>query len=80
MSKTALQTAIHTFEYHQPSDGQIDRISAVRKSCIKTVRVLFKNCPESADRSAAVRLLHEAMMTANKSIVCDEPEPEAAEE
>lgn len=67
----SLEEALKTFDYHQPSEAQVARISAVRKSAKAFASVVWVNCPNNADRTAALRYVHEAMMTANKSIVLE---------
>lgn len=62
---------IESFRYHQPNEGQIDRIAQVRQACIACAKTILQCTPSSADQTVALRKLHEAMMTANKSIVCE---------
>jgi hypothetical protein len=66
-----VEEAIATFDYHKPSDEQVDRISQVRLASKLMVRCLWQNCPNGPDRTVAIRKIHEAMMTANKAIVCE---------
>lgn len=63
---------IDSFKYHQPSEGQIERIAAVRSGCIALAKQIMSCTPDGADQTAALRKLHEAMMTANKAIVCEQ--------
>lgn len=60
---------VDSFKYHQPSEAQIVRISQVRQACTETAKVILRCSLSSADQTAALRKLHEAMMTANKAIV-----------
>ena len=62
---------IASFRYHQPNDDQIMHISNVRSACIACAKHILQNTPSSADQTAALRKLHECMMTANKAIVCE---------
>ncbi len=55
--------------YHKPDDAGVAAITAVREATMNLLLVIVKNCPPSADRSAAIRKAREAMMTANASIV-----------
>lgn len=71
--KQTLADVLATFDYHKPSDAQIGRIATVRLAAKTFAMVLWQACPETADRTAALRMVHEAMMTANKSIVLDPP-------
>jgi hypothetical protein len=67
-----LNEALATFDHHQPSPDQIQRIMNVRFAAKVFVGVLWAMCPDSADRTVAIRKVHEAMMTANKSIVLED--------
>lgn len=67
----SLEEALTTFDYHKPSDEQVHRISQVRLAAKLMVRCLWEHCPNGPDRTAAIRKIHEAMMTANKSIVLE---------
>lgn len=62
---------LDSFKYHQPSEGQIERIAAVRSGCITLAKAIMSATPDGPDQTAALRKLHEAMMTANKAIVCE---------
>lgn len=62
---------IESFAYHQPSPAQVERIAAVRRGHIECAKVIMRNTRVGADQTAALRKLHESMMTANKSIVCE---------
>jgi hypothetical protein len=66
--------ALSSFHYHKPTDEQIQRIANVRSALKQAAEIVILNTPESADQTAALRKLHEAMMTANKAIVCETPE------
>lgn len=72
MFKT-LNEALEAFDYHQPGSDQVKRISAVRIAAKRFVTDLWSNVPEGPDRTVAIRYAHEAMMTANKAIVLEDP-------
>lgn len=55
--------------YHKPDEAGIAAITNVREATKTLILAIVKNCPASADRSAAIRKAREAMMTANASIV-----------
>lgn len=57
------------FTYHQPDTMQIAAISAIREDAIRLATTILASAPDCADRSAAIRKVREAMMTANASIV-----------
>ena len=58
----------NVFSYHAPTPEQIPKYAALRAAAKQFAGVLFEICPPSADRSAAIRKLREAVMTANASI------------
>lgn len=63
------------FSYHQPNDyDQIRRIAHVRNEAIELALAINECVPESADKSAAIRLLRECVMTANAGIVLNPAE------
>ncbi len=64
---------LDSFTYHQPTEEQIERISRVRTTLRTAASVMFEVVPDGPDQIVVVRLLHEAMMNANKAIVCEKP-------
>lgn len=67
---------MESFDHHQPSSGQVQRIHNVRAAAKAFAVVIWQNSPDGADRTCAVRKAHEAMMTANKAIVLElDPRP-----
>lgn len=56
------------FTYHAPTPEQAEKYGRINAACKAAALVIHTNCPPSADRSAAIRLLREARMTANASI------------
>lgn len=67
----SVEEALSTFDHHKPSDEQVDRIQVVRASAKVFAAAVWEVCPNSADRTVAIRYIHEAMMTANKAIVLE---------
>jgi hypothetical protein len=59
------------FSYHAPKDDQPQKYEAVRAAAKVFAKVLIANTPSSADQTAAVRLLRQAVMTANASIALE---------
>lgn len=57
------------FDYHQPTENQVQRITALRVAAKRFALALYENCPQSADRTSALRHLRLAMMEGNASIV-----------
>lgn len=56
------------FTYHSPTEDQIAKYADLRSAALDFARVIHENVPESPDRSAAIRLVREAVMTANAGI------------
>lgn len=54
--------------YHAATHEQLEGYKEINQRCKEFLTTLFKVCPSSADRSAAIRLVREARMTANSSI------------
>lgn len=59
---------IEIMSYHAPTPESLVKFAAVRKAAIDLVTAIDDNCPASADRTAAVRQVQDALMTANRSI------------
>lgn len=55
--------------YHQPNTTGLDQIARVRLAAMHYMREIIKACPDCADRTAAIRHVRDAMMSANASIV-----------
>lgn len=58
------------FTYHAPESGQLEKYVAIREAGLWLAVQIIKHCPDSADTTAAVRKVREAVMTANQSIAC----------
>jgi hypothetical protein len=58
------------FTYHKPTDTDIPKYLAIREAALAFARVIDANCPFGADKTAAIRKVREAAMTANASIAC----------
>ena len=58
------------FTYHSPDDNAIPKYKELRKQGLRFARAIMENCPPGADRSAAIRKVREAVMTANAAIAC----------
>ncbi len=59
------------FNYHKATEDQRGRIERVRKAAYALACAIEEGAPACADRSAAVRKVREAMMTANAAIVLE---------
>jgi len=62
----------HQFSYHAPKGTQIERYQKLRDKALEFAELIMACCPHSADRSAAIRKVREAVMTANASIAINE--------
>lgn len=60
------------FTYHAPTEEQVKRLKSIREKAKELAREIDSQCPPSADRTAAMRKLEEAVMTANKAIVLED--------
>ncbi len=56
------------FTYHAPTPDDIVGLKNIREAAKDLAYVFHENCPPSADRTAAMRLLQDAVQTANRSI------------
>lgn len=60
------------FSYHPPKDEEtVTAYRQLREGGMMLARTICLHCPPSADRSAALRKVREAVMTANASIACE---------
>jgi hypothetical protein len=57
------------FTYHSDL-GDIPKYVAIREGAKAFARIIVDNSPPSADTTAAIRKLREAVMTANAAIAC----------
>lgn len=60
------------FTYHAPTPDSIERLKIVRDTAKAMVGVINIYVPDCADKSAAIRKLREAVMTANAAIVLNQ--------
>mgnify|MGYP001595371972 CR=1 FL=1 len=56
------------FTYHAPSEAQTHQYLRIRNAAKALVRCIDAECPPGPDRTAAVRKIREAVMTANAAI------------
>ena len=59
------------FRYHAPSPEMTYKFEIVRAAIEAAALAIDAECPPGADRTAAIRKLKEAHMTANASIVLE---------
>lgn len=63
-------TLEHLFTYHPPTIENVEQYKKVRESALAFAKVVDKECPPGPDKSAAIRKIREAVMTANAAIAC----------
>lgn len=56
------------FSYHPPTGDQPEHYEKVRAGALAFAEIIEANVPDGADKAASIRLLREAMMTANAAI------------
>jgi hypothetical protein len=59
------------FTYHPPREEQVLKYVAVRDAAKHLAMVILHHVPAGADRTAAIRLLRECVMTSNAAIALD---------
>lgn len=67
-SSTLSEKLDDIFRYHAPEGDQPRRYEEIRTAAKELARVICRNTPVCADQTAAIRLLREAVMTANAAI------------
>jgi hypothetical protein len=58
------------FTYHSPDETQRVAYLAIREKAKELAQIIVVNTPPSADQTAAIRKLREAVATANMAIAC----------
>ena len=58
------------FTYHAPTDADKVKYNAINEAALNLAKVVLAQCPQGPDRSAAIRQVREARMTANAAIAC----------
>ena len=70
MASITDETLANWFTYHAPGPGDPDRYIEIREAGKSLAQAIVRNTPASADQTAAVRKVREAVMTANAAIAC----------
>lgn len=68
--KLAIEQVENWFTYHAPASEQLPNYQAIREAGRRLAIAIIANAPASADRTAAIRRVREAVMTANAAIAC----------
>jgi hypothetical protein len=58
------------FTYHSPNPAQNQAYQNIRTAGLELAQMIRDNAPDSADCTAAIRKVREAVMTANQAIAC----------
>ena len=58
----------HIFKYHPPTSNDLGKYEKLREAGKEFARIILETTPKSADQTHAIRLVREAIMTANASI------------
>ena len=58
------------FTYHPPIGNDPDSYTRIRTAALVFATVVLEVTPPSADQTAAIRKIREAVFTANASIAC----------
>ena len=56
------------FTFHAPTSEQVEAYQEIRATAEQLARVIVRRCEGGPDRTAAIRKIREAVMTANASI------------
>jgi len=70
-NKITMDNVGDVFSYHAPKPGQPERYESIRAAAKVLATTILTCCPDSADRSAALRQVREAVMTANAAIALE---------
>lgn len=62
------ESLVALFTYHKPTPEQEASYKRIRETAMRLAKVIDECCPAGPDRTAAVRHIREAVMTANASI------------
>lgn len=58
------------FTHHPPTPEQVTAYHELRTAAKIFAETINKHCPESADKTTAIRKVREAVMVANAAIAC----------
>ena len=62
----------NNFRYHQTKGDQLERYARIRSEGLGLARMILRDCPDSAERTLAIRSLDVAIMQANAAIARNE--------
>ena len=58
-------------DYKAPTPIKLESFAKLREAATQMVLIIDATCPPSADRTAAVRQVQDALMTANRCVAND---------
>jgi hypothetical protein len=64
------------FKYHKPFGTQTRRYELIREQAKELAKMILSACPESPERTLALRTVEDAVMWANSSIARNEKNDE----
>jgi hypothetical protein len=70
-NKITIENMKDLIYWHRPSPEQVTLMEEIAKASEALMERILMACPDSADRSTALRKVREARMWANSSIVLD---------
>ena len=59
------------FTYHSPTPEQLPKYQALREAALSFAQAIDAHTPDGPDKSAAIRHVREAVMTANAGIALE---------
>ena len=62
---------LNWFTYHSPQTEQLEGYKQIRSAGLALAKKIVEFTPASADQSAAIRKVREAVFTANAAIACE---------
>jgi hypothetical protein len=66
-NKVTSENLLNIFSYHD-DENRVPHYQAIRKSALDFAQAIIDNTPDCADRTAALRRVREAVMTANAAV------------
>lgn len=68
LDSTEQEAVDFAFTYHAPTEDMLPKFGALRDAARVFACTVMQTCPPSPDRTAAMRQIADAVMTANRSI------------
>jgi len=71
-NKVTVENVHEVVRYHAPTPDQAMRHEKLAQGAADFIRLILETAPDSADRSAAIRQVREAKMTASAAVALEE--------